>query len=326
MDRAKSINFKTILLTLAIVGIVAIAIFSIDIILTLFASFVITCAVVPIINKMETKMPRIWAVVLILLAMILGSFLVLIPLISICVNEASNLINTFPNLIDDIDGLLNIKIFGQTLSSLLTLESIKEPLVQGAQSMISNSIVAGKWIVNFITTFFAIAITVFYLAYDEKRLTEKFIEFFPKRQKEKARTILENISQKVGNYIFAQGIAMIFVGVATTIGLLFLNHSHAFLLGVVTCIMDIIPVLGPVIAIGLGVLTSFQNGFVFVLLVLLECYYCFFLLFLFASIQFTSVTVYAVFLLKCIFHQFFVHVICQFTIVKQLIILGNCFL
>ena len=80
---------------------------------------------------------------------------------------------------------------------------------------------------------------------------------------------MENISQKVGNYIFAQGIAMIFVGVATTIGLLFLNHSHAFLLGVVTCVMDIIPVLGPVIAIGLGVLTSFQNGFVFVLLVLL---------------------------------------------------------
>ena len=175
MDRAKSINFKTILLTLAIVGIVAIAIFSIDIILTLFASFVITCAVVPIINKMETKMPRIWAVVLILLAMILGSFLVLIPLISICVSEAANLINNFPNLIDDIDRLLKIQIFGQSLSSLLTLESIKEPLVQGAQSMISNSIVAGKWVVNFITTFFAIAITVFYLAYDEKRLTEKFI-------------------------------------------------------------------------------------------------------------------------------------------------------
>ena len=41
---------------------------------------------------METKMPRIWAVVLILLAMILGSFLVLIPLISICVKEALNFV------------------------------------------------------------------------------------------------------------------------------------------------------------------------------------------------------------------------------------------
>ena len=107
---------------------------------------------------------------------------------------------------------------------------------------------------------------VFYFAYDEKRLKDKFIEFFPIEKKEKALSIFENIASKVGNYVFAQGIAMLFVGIITTIGLLLLHNSHAFLLGFITCIFDIIPVVGPAVAIALGLITSIPQGLLFVIL------------------------------------------------------------
>ena len=265
MDNTKILSLKNIIVLVLILGVIALSIFSLDILLMLFGSFVITCAISPIINKMEKYIPRVWAVTLILFALILISILVLIPLITICAKEAISFVNNFPNIIDNFEKVLEFKLFNYSLSSFITLDSLKEPIIQGTHQLIENSIVAGKWVANFFTTVFAIAIMVFYFAYDEKRLKDKFIEFFPQPQKERALKIFDNIASKVGNYVFAQGIAMVFVGALTAIGLLILQNPHAILLGFITCLCDIIPVVGPAIAITLGILTSLNGGFGYVI-------------------------------------------------------------
>ena len=144
MENQRIISLRSIITFIIMVGVIILAIYSIDILLMLFASFVITCAINPFINKMEKKMPRVWAVTLILFALILTSFLIIVPLITISVREAVNLANSFPNLIDSIDKILNFKIFNREVSSFITFESLKEPLTQGAHSIIENSIVFGK--------------------------------------------------------------------------------------------------------------------------------------------------------------------------------------
>lgn len=260
MENAKILSYKNIIVFIILVAIIALAIYALDILLMLFASFVITCAISPIINKMEKKLPRIWCVTILLFAMILASFLVLIPLITVSAREAVSFIGNFPNLIDEFENLLNFQIFGKSLSSYITFEALKDPIAQGAQQLIGNSIVAGKFLANFFTAIFAIAIMVFYFAYDEKRLKDKFIEFFPVQYKEKALKIFENIASKVGNYVLAQGIAMVFVGVLTAIGLIILRNPHAVFLGFITCIFDIIPVVGPACAIVIGLISAINGG------------------------------------------------------------------
>ena len=269
MEKTGILSIKNVIVFIIVLGIIALAIFSLDILMMLFASFVITCAIAPLINKMEKKIPRIWCVTLVLLGLIFGSFLIIVPLLTVIIREAITLANNFPSAIDNFDKLLNIQIFNQSLSSYITFESLKEPLAQGAQSLIENSITAGKFIANRLTTLLAISIMVFYFAYDEKRIKDKFIEFFPMEYKEKAASILSNIESKVGNYIFAQGIAMIFVGTLTTIGLLIIGNNHAFLLGFITCIFDIIPVIGPSTAVAIGLITSASGGVGYVFLTFL---------------------------------------------------------
>lgn len=262
----KVLSYKNIIVFILIIAAIILSIYSLDILMMLFGSFVITCAISPIINKMEKKMPRIWAVTLLLFLLILATSLIVIPLVTIVAKEAIQMINNFPSALDELEKYLNFQIFGKSISDFITFESLKDPLTQGAKQLIENSIVAGKWVANFFITLFAIAIMVFYFAFDEKRLKDKFIEFFPIPQKECARKILENIASKVGNYVFAQGIVMAYVGAVTTIGLLLLQNEHAFLLGFITCVFDIIPVVGPAIAIIIGLLTSVGGGFVAVLL------------------------------------------------------------
>ena len=266
MENSKTLSAKNIMVFILVLGLIALAIFSLDILMMLFASFVIACAISPLINKMEKKIPRIWCVTLVLLGLILASFLVFVPLITVIIKEAITMAGNFPSIIDNFDNLLNIQIFNKSLSSYITFESLKEPISQGAQSLIENSITAGKFVANFLTTLLAISVIVFYLAYDEKRLKDKFIEFFPEKFKQKADSILSDIQSKVGNYIFAQGIAMIFVGALTTIGLLIIGNDHAYLLGFITCIFDIIPVIGPSCAVALGLITSTSGGVGYVFL------------------------------------------------------------
>lgn len=266
MDNTRVLSLKNIIVFIVIIALIALAVKALDILLMLFASFVITCAIIPVINKMEKYIPRIWCVTIVLLGLILASFVILVPLISISIKEAASIADNFPNVLNNLEQLLKIKVFNQTIADIVTFESIKEPLARGAQSILQNSIIAGKLAVNFITTTFAISIMVFYFAYDEKAIKNKFIEFFPQNQKEKALKILDSIASKVGNYVLAQGIAMVFVGALTTIGLLLIHNSHAFLLGVITCVLDIIPVIGPTIAVGAGLLTSLSGGFLYVLL------------------------------------------------------------
>ncbi len=266
MENARILSIKNVITFVLIVGLIALAIYSLDILMMLFASFVITCAIAPTINKMEKRMPRIWAVALVLLGLILAGFLVIVPLIIVIIREAAAMANNFPSAIDNFDKFLNLQIFDKSLTSFLTFESFKETIAQGAQGIIEHSIMAGKYIANFLTTLLAISIVVFYLTYDEKRIKDKYREFFPPEYKEKACNILSNIESKVGNYILAQGIAMIFVGILTTIGLLIIGNDHAFLLGFITCIFDIIPVIGPACAIAIGLITSSAGGIGYVFL------------------------------------------------------------
>lgn len=268
MDKINVLNAKNIITFIIVIALIAIAIFSFDILMILFASFVIACAIDPMITKLQKYMPRTAGVSIVLLGLLLISILILIPLISVSINEIGDLSDTFPSLIDSFDKLLKFKVFNVSVSNIITLDSLKEPLATGAKSIIQNSILATKQLANIFTTIFAMAIVVFYLASDKERLTDKFVEFFPPEQKETAKKILDNISQKVGNYIFAQVLAMVFVGLLTMIGLLLINNSHAFLLGVITCFLDIIPVIGPAIAIIIGTLTGISGGVVGVILTL----------------------------------------------------------
>ncbi len=263
MENSKVLSTKNIVVFIIVVGFIALAIYSLDILMMLFASFVIACAIAPVINKMEKKIPRIWCVTLVLLGLILASFIILVPLITVIIKEAIAMADNFPSTLDNI---LNIQIFNKSLSSYITFESLKEPITQGAQSLIENSIAAGKLVASFLTTVLAISIVVFYFTYDEKRLKDKFIEFFPEKYKQKAGSILSDIESKVGNYIFAQGIAMAFVGALTTIRLLIIGNDHAFLLGFITCVFDIIPVIGPSCAVALGLITSTSGGVGYVFL------------------------------------------------------------
>ncbi len=237
-----------------------------DILLMLFAAYVLTCAVNPLVAKLQKYMPRVLAVSLILLLFLIGVLGFLIPLFAVTVKQTIFAVQNFPNYIDNIQSILNFKFFGFSLAKIINTEALKVDTSQVVGNLVSHSIEAGKIVANSFTTIFAVAIMIFYLALDESHIKNAFIAFFPQKYKQRAGEIVDTISERVGGYVFAQILSMAFVGFLTMIGLLLIGHKHALILGFLTFILDLVPVIGPAIAVIAGVLSATGHGFLFVFL------------------------------------------------------------
>lgn len=236
-----------------------------DILLMLFASFVLTCAMNPLLGKMQKYMPRTLAVAILLLAIIVLLLGIITPLCIFGLEQFANLLKALPQYVDNFQNILNFKIFDFSLAKIINFESIKANSSSIISNIFSHTFEAGKGLASSVTGVFAVAIMVFYLASEENHLKNSLVRFFPKEYKQRAEEIFDAISTRVGGYFFATIISMAFVGLFSMIGLMLIGHKQAVLVGFLTFILDLIPVIGPTIAVAVGLFSAASGGFVFVL-------------------------------------------------------------
>ena len=237
----------------------------IDIALMFFAAFVFSATIKPLVDKLEKYMPRILAVcivILLSLGIILGIF---VPLIVLTIKQGVLLVDNMPSYLSKLKIFLsNFKIMGFSPSQYFDIDDLTNFGSGFLGGALKQSVSITKIIVSGFSAVIAVMIMIFYISYDKKSIKKVFISLFPQDLKERASKILDTITERVGGFLMAQILSMVFVGLITTIGLLILGHEHAFLLGFITFILDIIPVIGPVIATAIGLVTSAGGGFLYV--------------------------------------------------------------
>ena len=162
--------------------------------------------------------------------------------------------------------LLNLNIYGLSIQDIFDKGMQLNKTTDIAQNIFNQSWNFTMALGEFFVLALAITMIVFYLLVDKNYLKEKFIELFPQHLKDKALTILKSISLKVGSYIRAQIISMLAIGIMVTIYLWFMGIDYAILLGLISGILDIIPILGPAIALAVIVLVAYQFGMTKVIL------------------------------------------------------------
>ena len=145
---------------------------------------------------------------------------------------------------------------------MVDLNSILGSSSNLAQNIFSQSVNITMGLTQVLVVAFAIFMIVFYLLVDKSYLRTKFLEFFPPNIKDFASCILSSITLKVGSYVRAQILSMVTVGIMVTISLFILRIDYALLLGLISGILDIIPLLGPTISVALIILVAAQLGWV----------------------------------------------------------------
>lgn len=265
-------TIKNLAFIVAVIAILFIMPKIIGIVLLFFAAYVLACALNPFVEKLQKKLKnnRSLASIIVVFGGILTIFALFAPIIVIAQKEIKAFVSLFPEKITDAANYVTtMKIYGHKLADIVNLNSIMTTNSEFMQNLFNQSWSFTIGIFQFFVVSVAIGMIIFYILCDKKYLREKFIELFPQDLKQKASVILSAISSKVGGYVRAQVLSMLAIGIMQMVVLMVLKVEYPLLLGLITGILDIVPVLGPTIALVVILLVAYPVGIVKLILIIL---------------------------------------------------------
>lgn len=233
MTRRIDISYRTVIFITVFLCFLWIILKIIDIILLLFVAFIFMSALSPLVERLtRLKIPRVVAVLLVFVAVIgtiVGLFTIgLTPLIT----QTSNLTQ---KLIDVTDTLLQAHIIDQS--------AIKQQLSGFSGQLVNVTVDIFK---NFIALISTMVITI-YMMLDRQKIEDYGTSFFGSRQQQ-AQVLLRRIEYKLGAWLRGQIILSFVIGICVYIGLTILGIEYALPLAIIAGLLEVIPVIGPIIS------------------------------------------------------------------------------
>ena len=220
-----------------------------DIALMLFVTYVIACALNPIVDKLEKKCKRRnVAAAIVFCGFIGGILLMFLPIIIIGGKELANLAAQYPQYVEQIkDYIMNSPVVEKFANSGGLIASITSISKGGLYLFVSM-------------------IFTYFLMVDRDKLLNTALRFFPNKSRVRIKEIYDMSEQKLSRFVSGQFIASASVGLIVIIGLLFLKVDSAIILGCVSAVLDIVPIVGPAIALVICLAVTYKLGWTVVIL------------------------------------------------------------
>lgn len=237
-----------------------------EVALIFFGSFVIACSINPIVDKLSKKIPRSISTFLVIIIAVILVFLVLVPIGIAAFKEIKSLLLMLPNFAETLIKFLKGRSFmGHSLSEFVNYDDIAFHTSSIAGNIFDKSVGITLGIIDGITVILSMIMVIFYLVYEKNQINSSTLKLFPPKLKNRASEIIVAIESKVGGYVMAQLLSMSTVAFFTILGLFICKIKYALLLGVVAGILDIIPIVGPTIALLLGISAAITKGTIWII-------------------------------------------------------------
>ena len=220
------------------------------IIIFLFA-LVIASAISPFANWLDRKgFPRVIGVLLLYLLVIgLGVFILslIIPYIS---DDIRRLTGTFPTVVERVSSTLEgaqahspqyLDFLGEIQNILSGLSSWIQQASQSVFGLVA-SICGGVF------SFFAILIISFYLSVTRRGIESFLGSVVPEKYESYVFGLWKRAEVKVGKWLQSQLLLALIVGLLTYIGLSLLGIKYALILSLLIMVLELVPMVGPIIA------------------------------------------------------------------------------
>lgn len=233
MNRKIDISHKTVIF-IAVFILALWAIYLIrDLILILFVALIFMSALNPLVNSfVKLKLPRALSIAL--------SYIIIIAIIGILIA------GIVPPLVEQTSRL--VIILPSLLAQLFNITGIGKSVFESQLSVLSTNVFSITLTAfdNFITIIFLLVLT-FYLLLEQSKLENRIASIFIGRE-EKIRKSIVQIEAKLGSWLRGQLLLSLIIGLLSYIGLTFLNIPYALPLALISGVMEVVPVIGPIIS------------------------------------------------------------------------------
>lgn len=216
-----------------------------DVLIVLFLGLILAAALRPVVLWLERRMPRLPAVLLIYLALLLvlsGVGLILVPPI---VEQVGEVVSEAPEYWEQLEVLLeNTEAAFPGLDIRGELQRLPEVLEPLAEHLIAVPL----GIVSAVLGLLGVLFLSFYWLLERDRIVTRVTSLAPRDYRAHLLHMYERSEEKLGAYVRGQLVVSLIVGTLTLIGLLLLGVPYALLLAVIAAMLEVIPVLGPILA------------------------------------------------------------------------------
>ncbi len=222
----------------------------------LFVGIVIALGIDPIVGFLEKhRIARLLGTIVVFL---LGLFILvtaayfIIPVLAL---EAGKFLEDLNRVISTLIGFGLpqdiIKGFTLSLDKALSIITATQASITGAISSVFGKIIA-------VVATFVIA---FYLSIDKKG-TERLLQvMMPDIYERPVLSVFERFKTKIRRWLGAQLALSLVVGAVVTLGLWLLGVRYALILGLLAAILELVPIIGPVVAGAVAFLVALSNSF-----------------------------------------------------------------
>lgn len=206
----------------------------------------------PIVNFLDNKgLPRVLALILSYLGMILTLTLLSMYLGPILIKESNSLAGKFPDYISNVSVYINNLIANypflksdEVIKFISGFESSLSTFVKNIAQSIPR-ITAGFFggLLNIILA----PIIAFYILKDLNAIRTTISDAIPERHRVEGMQIIRKIDCIVGGFLKGQAMVALSVAIISGIALSILGIDYAILLGLLIGVFNIIPYLGPIL-------------------------------------------------------------------------------
>jgi predicted PurR-regulated permease PerM len=209
-----------------------------------------------IVNR-YTRIPIGWAM-LTVSAVLLGLVALFIWLAGPPINEQfSELAKTLPLAVNNIEEALRKYPVGRYI-----LEHLQPRENGGGPGINLFSQVTGiaSTLYGILTNLLLVVVSAIYFAANPEIYRRGFLLLIPKSKSGRMGEVLDETAHTLQYWLLGQLITMFFVGLLVGLGLWLVGTPLAFVLGVISGLLEFVPIFGPVVAAVPGILIAMTGG------------------------------------------------------------------
>lgn len=239
-----------------------------DMVATIIVALILAYILNPLVDKLNQRLPSRAISILAIYVIIVGVLVILgIIVLPQIIEEAKKFFVSLPWLIEEIIRTINELTTNLTNNNAMINDVIKSlsseitNKLNDLQSAVINGVTS---ITRFVSSFFSkllklilVPVVSFYFLKDKDKILETIRKNIPESKKQGFYEVAGDIDTTLSQFIRGRLVMAVFVGLATTVMLLILGIDFAVIIGLITCIADIIPYIGPF----LGFLPAFVLAF-----------------------------------------------------------------
>ena len=211
-----------------------------EILIILFISYIVMTAFRPAVLFLnKKKLPYVLSVLVPYIIFCIFLIILILPLFPFFAAQIQSLANNFPVFLEKSSQAVGFKIDYSNVDS--SINSFFRT-VGGNLFSITGQVFGG---IISVTT---IIVVSFYLLLYHDRFEKLIVHLFPQDKEEQARETFLKIEEKLGKWLRGQLVLSLLIGVLSWIFLTLIGIEYALPLAFIAGLLEIIPMIGPVIA------------------------------------------------------------------------------